>query len=105
MSGSSQESAEPGAAAPAPQVDQVLVEAVREIARSAGWTVVGSDRPGDISGIVALTKSGVDPDAFVRSLRERGVALACRRARVRISPHVYNDADDLGRLSDALRSA
>ncbi len=79
-------------------------EAVRETARSAGWTVCGSNRPEDRSGIVPLTKAGVDPNAFARDVRERGIALACRRERVRISPHIYNDAADLERLGEALRS-
>lgn len=77
-------------------------EAVRALARSAGWTVVGSTRPEDLSGIVALEKPGVDPDAVVRGLRARGIAAACRRARLRFSPHVYNDEDDLDRLAEAL---
>jgi selenocysteine lyase/cysteine desulfurase len=77
-------------------------EAVREVARAAGWSVVGSTRPEDLSGIVALAKPGVDPNAVVAHLRERGVAAACRRGRLRFSPHVYNNGDDLGRLREAL---
>lgn len=77
-------------------------EAVRAIARSSGWAVHGSTRPGDLAGIVALEKPGVDPDAFVGLCRGRRVALACRRGRVRISPHLYNNEDDLGRLAEAL---
>jgi cysteine desulfurase/selenocysteine lyase len=79
-------------------------EAVREIARSAGWTIQGSNRPEDQAGIVALAKPGVDPEAFARDVRDQGIALACRRGRVRISPHIYNNADDLGRLASALAS-
>jgi cysteine desulfurase / selenocysteine lyase len=79
--------------------------AVREIARSEGWTIHGSARPEDQAGIVALEKSGVDPDAFALSAREQGIALACRRGKVRISPHIYNNADDLGRLASALSRA
>lgn len=75
----------------------------RELARSAGWELAGSDRPTDRSGIVALSRPGTDPDAFVRWARSQGVALACRRGRVRISPHLYNDADDLARLGAVLR--
>jgi selenocysteine lyase/cysteine desulfurase len=75
---------------------------VRERARSAGWQVYGSTRPDDLSGIVALERPGVDPDAFVRRLRGVGIALACRRGRVRVSPHVYNNEDDLERLGEAL---
>jgi cysteine desulfurase / selenocysteine lyase len=77
-------------------------EAVREIARSAGWTIHGSSRPRDLSGIVALEKPGTDPNAVVRSLRERGVAAACRRGRLRFSPHIYNNDDDMRRLREGL---
>jgi cysteine desulfurase / selenocysteine lyase len=76
--------------------------AVREIARSAGWRIYGSERPEDQAGIVALTREGVDPDSFVRRARDRGIALASRRGRVRISAHIYNNSDDLGRLAEIL---
>jgi cysteine desulfurase / selenocysteine lyase len=77
-------------------------EAVRAIARSAGWRIYGSDRPEDQAGIVALTREGVDPDSFVRRARDRGIALASRRGRVRISAHIYNNSDDLGQLAEIL---
>lgn len=80
-----------------------LAASVRELARSAGWTVVGSTRPEDLSGIVASTRSDVDPEAFARRCRGERIALACRRGRVRISPHVYNNEDDLARLEHELR--
>ena len=51
-----------------PQVvsDRILAQAesVREIARRHGWSIVGSTRAGDLSGIVALERPGLDPDAF-----------------------------------------
>jgi cysteine desulfurase / selenocysteine lyase len=77
---------------------------VRELARSSGWRVFGSDRPEDLSGIVALTHPMVDPESAARTLRDRGVAVASRRGRLRVSPHVYNSDDDLGRLAEELRS-
>jgi selenocysteine lyase/cysteine desulfurase len=78
--------------------------AVRDVARSAGWSVYGSTRPGDLSGIVALERPGTDPAAAARSLRDRGVVVANRRGRLRVSPHVYNNDDDLLRLADGLRA-
>ena len=80
-------------------------DAVRELARSAGWSVHGSSRPEDRAGIVALERPGVDPEAFALRAHDLGIVLACRRGRVRISPHIYNNSDDLGRLSDALLAA
>jgi selenocysteine lyase/cysteine desulfurase len=80
-------------------------ESVRAIARSAGWRVYGSTLSGDLSGIVALEKDGVDPNAFARRVRGRGIALASRRGRVRVSPHMYNNSDDLDRLRTALSDA
>lgn len=82
-----------------------LAEIARKVARDCGWSVVGSDRPEDQSGIVALERPGTDPNAVVQALRERGVAVACRRGRLRISPHCYNDEGDLDRLGRELRRA
>jgi cysteine desulfurase / selenocysteine lyase len=80
-------------------------EAVLGVARSAGWSPVGSTRPGDVSGIVAVEKAAVDPNAVVRSLRASGVAAACRRGRLRFSPHVYNNEEDLDRLRAGLAAS
>ncbi|CAN5731032.1 aminotransferase class V-fold PLP-dependent enzyme [soil metagenome] len=79
-------------------------EVVRELARSAGWSVFGSDRPEEQSGIVPLEREGTDPDAVVRACRNLGIALSCRRGRLRISPHLYNHEDDMERLAEALRA-
>jgi selenocysteine lyase/cysteine desulfurase len=86
--------------------DRILdrAQAVREIARSSGWRVHGSDRPEEVAGIVALERPGLDLDAVAMIFRDRGIALACRRGRLRISPHIYNNDDDLDRLGEALRS-
>lgn len=80
-------------------------EAVRELARRAGWSVYGSVRAEDRSGIVVLEREGTDHEAFNRRLRDQKIAASCRRGRIRISPHVYNNADDLERLEKALAEA
>ncbi len=92
-------------AGPAQVSERILdrAQAVRDLARSAGWTVYGSSQPEDVAGIVAIEKPGVDPVAFALGCRDRRIALACRRGRVRISPHLYNNADDLDRLAESLR--
>ncbi len=80
-------------------------EAVREVAASAGWTIQGSPRASDRSSIVVLARDGVDPAAAAVALRrDHGVVAACRRGGLRISPHVYNNAEDLERLRQGLES-
>ena len=76
-------------------------DAVREAAASAGWRVFGSSRPADRSAIVVVEKPGIDPNRAAAELRRQKVVVACRRGRLRFSPHFYNDADDIQRISAA----
>lgn len=78
---------------------------VRDLAKRAGWAVYGSNREEDLSGIVALERNGMDPNALAREARTRGIALSSRRGRLRISPHIYNGDSDLDRLETLLRRA
>jgi selenocysteine lyase/cysteine desulfurase len=77
---------------------------VRELAAEAGWRVTGSRRPEDLSGIVAIEHDDLPPGEAAARLRRQGIAASARRGRLRFSPHVYNDQDDLTRLGEALRS-
>ncbi|MGC8642362.1 MAG: aminotransferase class V-fold PLP-dependent enzyme, partial [Isosphaeraceae bacterium] len=76
--------------------------AVREAAARAGWKVAGSTRPADLSGIVALEHDDVPAHDAAELLRRQGVAVCARRGKLRISPHMYNDDDDIDRLRIAL---
>jgi cysteine desulfurase/selenocysteine lyase len=80
-------------------------EATRAVVAEAGWRLVGPSRPEERSAIVTAAADGVDPDAAVATLRARKVVASCRRGRLRLSPHIYTDAEDLGRLRDALIAA
>ena len=70
--------------------------------REAGATV---QRPGRIeqqSGIVSFSWRDEDPQIVrQRCLKDR-VVLSCRLGRLRISPHGYNNRDDIGRLIESL---
>jgi selenocysteine lyase/cysteine desulfurase len=78
--------------------------ALREAAASAGFHILGSTRPGDLSSIVAVEKPGVDPGKAATELRRQGVVASCRRGRLRFSPHLYNNSDDFERLRAGLAS-
>ena len=76
--------------------------AVRELAERAGWRVTGSMRPEDWSGIVAIEHDDVPSQQAARVLRQQDIAVCARRGKLRISPHIYNNDDDLERLHSAL---
>jgi selenocysteine lyase/cysteine desulfurase len=86
----------------AERVLEITDVACRRIEKVGGRIV---SRRGDAqhnSGIVAFEMPGRDPHAERRRLQQRGVALNCRNGWLRLSPHAYNNQDDVERLIEAL---
>jgi cysteine desulfurase/selenocysteine lyase len=76
-----------------------LADSARRMLRGLGAQVVDTG-----SQIVIAGFSGMDASAVARALREQKVVIAARHGRLRISPHFYNDEQDLMCLETALKN-
>lgn len=70
-----------------------------------GARIVSRRGDGHSSGIVACELPGRDPAQLRRHCATRDVIVNHRAGRLRLSPHVYQNDDDLDRLIDALVTA
>jgi len=73
-----------------------LAEKTREILRELGGSVEEYASP-----IVAARFENQDVSALARSLKEKRVLVAARRGHLRVSPHFYNNEQDLEALREA----
>ncbi len=84
-----------------------VLEVTGEICRrlgELGATVASCRDEGRASGIVAFDFAGRNPMELRKRCRERRVLLSCRGGRLRVSPHAYNNDEDIDRLIESLRS-
>jgi cysteine desulfurase / selenocysteine lyase len=75
-----------------------VVEGVLE----KGYRVAGSTRPGERSAIVSFTREGLDVGELSRRLTAQRIYHHVLHQRIRLSPHFYNNADDVQAAMAAL---
>ncbi|HUD97289.1 MAG TPA: aminotransferase class V-fold PLP-dependent enzyme [Woeseiaceae bacterium] len=78
-----------------------LTESVISEARAAGYTLGVPIDPARHGALVTLRTR--DEDALVSRLEESDIVTSCRSGNLRISPHFYNDHDDIDTLMRALK--
>jgi cysteine desulfurase / selenocysteine lyase len=74
-----------------------LADRARELLRARGASV-----PSYKSPIVAARFEGEDVSDMARSLKEQRILVAARHGNLRVSPHFYNNEEDLEILSTAI---
>ncbi len=80
-----------------------LTDYLIEGLRSRGFEVLTPHQTlAERSGIVCFQSDAHDPEAIHSRLEDAGVVVAARGDRVRVSPHCYNNRDDINRLLEAL---
>ena len=62
-----------------------------------------SPAPEHRAGILMIKPASADVDALAEACAERHIAVSVHRGRLRLSPHLYNDEDDIDALVDLLR--
>lgn len=75
-----------------------LAESTRDQLRNLGAEIAENG-----SQIVAAKFPGLDPSHLARELRAKNVNVAARHGFLRISPHFYNNDDDLEQLCAAIK--
>jgi selenocysteine lyase/cysteine desulfurase len=80
-----------------------LTEYLCERLRSREYSVASSRRAGEKSHIICIQHQGEwSPMALYHRLKKENIVVAPRGERLRISPHLYNTADDIDKLVEAL---
>jgi selenocysteine lyase/cysteine desulfurase len=78
-----------------------LANSARSMLRGLGAQVNDASSQIVIAGFP--TVKSFDASSTARALREQKVVVAARHGRLRVSPHFYNDDEDLERLESALK--
>ncbi|HVX11382.1 MAG TPA: aminotransferase class V-fold PLP-dependent enzyme [Pirellulales bacterium] len=90
---------------PPEQLSQRIVALTDEIYRrlpQIGAVNASEREPEHASGILSFDLPGRNLADVRRQCRQRQVVLSCRGGRLRVSPHAYNNAEDIDRLFEAL---
>lgn len=70
--------------------------------QAGGWQIFSSRIPGETSGIISVLPRRQEARTLVRQARQQGIVINHRAGRLRISPHCYNNEQEILRLVEFL---
>lgn len=76
-----------------------LAKRLSDRLREAGYRIHSDAFPGRETGIVAVSRPGLDSAGAVRSLKDRGIIAVERLGRIRLAPHIYNSESQLDKVA------
>ena len=79
-----------------------LTDLAVEKAQAKGYRLNTSRLPGEGSAIASFVSQQHSSEGLLQRLTDAGVVVSLREGAIRISPHFYNNEDDIERLADAL---
>jgi selenocysteine lyase/cysteine desulfurase len=91
---------EVGLPAIARRITEITAAIIAE-AKSEGYTLAVPEDPDRHGALITLRSH--DENAIVAALEKDGIVTSCRAGNLRISPHFYNNSDDLDTLFRALK--
>ena len=83
---------------------QVIAEKTRQMLRSLGADLLSDRNPHYDSPIIAGRFDGVDSSRLAVELQRHRITVAARKGNLRVSPHFFNDEEDLSRFGKAVES-
>lgn len=75
-----------------------LGDYLRQAVEKQGWQLASGTR--DVGPMLAIKTNAMDE--LVEKLRQEGVIVSCRDNNIRVSPHFYNNEEDIDRLVEAM---
>lgn len=81
---------------------QTIAAATRDKLRTAGAELLSDRHPHYDSSIICGRFEGVDASRLAVALHQRRIAVAARKGNLRVSPHFFNNEEDMTRLADGL---
>lgn len=82
---------------------RVISAATRDTLRAAGAELLSDKHTYYDAPIVCGAFEGVDASRLALELQGRQITVAARKGRLRVSPHFFNNEEDMTRLADGLR--